>query len=151
MVYEIKGIPVCGIQLGLFGKEQTYNNTMLHHGPFISNDSTLNPMPWLSVPFPLKVYAISLSTDAIDDNDDRVKCTFSVRKPKTTGSSYLSTGSGESNGDPVIFNDIYYKHHVYKKFVTEPSFDANQLIGLSMTTDEYMAVEFTVKLWCYQI
>lgn len=141
MVYEINGIPVCGIQLGFFASSGniTYKNFMLSHGPVLANSSDDSPACWLRLPFPIKVYALSLTTDF--DGQSLFNIDFTVRKILATDNTNRYTHDPANNprnkahigtvaGSTVYFNDIEERHHQVRIFSNEPTLAANDSIGL---------------------
>jgi hypothetical protein len=157
MSYDIIGDPVCGIQLGFFGAgNSSYNYKMLSHGPVDGNHYGYNQVPWLCMPFPIKVYAISFTTDS--DGEYETTCSFRVRK--STGDTYgTGTGTGTGTDDKewsyVQFTNIDDDHHEYRIFPDTttnpaPTFAAGESLGLMLNSGR-LQCEFTVKLWCYQI
>ena len=79
-----------------------FTNSMMSHGPVIDNTES-NRISWMRLPFPIKVYAISLTTDK--DDEAGVNFTFSVRKD-TDATYNSSTFTGSSTGSEVYFNSI---------------------------------------------
>jgi hypothetical protein len=166
MSYKINGVPVCGIQFGFFGRgNYKYTDTMLSHGPNIYNDFPNSNTPWLRVPVPLKVYAISLTTD---NDDDTTKRTFTFQVRKDTGATYtwssnngsnIGTSASEGTSASVTFSSITNFSAVNELFTDTttnpaPTFAKGESIGLLLSTNTTNATqenEFTVKLWCYQI
>jgi len=142
-------VPICGVQLGFYALgdgNANFTNSMMSHGP-VSDNNTNNRIPWMRLPFPIKVYAISLTTDK--DGEDGVNFSFSVRKD--TGSTYSSeTTTASSTGSTISFNSIDERHHEYRIFSSQPTFAKDDSIGLMVSTNADMQCEFSVKLWCYQ-
>jgi len=167
MGYDISGIPVCGIQLGLFASSGNikYNTFMLSHGPVLGNSSDDSPACWLRLPFPIKVYAISLTTDWDPEQKTLFDIDFEVRKipasgdntdryttkPSASYTRYQADTGNETGGSTVYFNDIEERHHQVRIFSPEPTLAANDSIGLLANSSISVQCEFTVKLWCYQI
>ena len=143
-------VPLCNIQFGFWAISDgnaNFTNSMMSHGPVIDNTES-NRISWMRLPFPIKVYAISLTTDK--DDEAGVNFTFSVRKD-TDATYNSSTFTGSSTGSEVYFNSIVELHHEYRIFGTAPTFAKNDSIGLMVSTNSDIQCEFSVKLWCYQI
>jgi hypothetical protein len=151
MVYEINGIPVCGITFNFFSPGNGgHSSLMLSHGSIAGNEYT-SRANWIRLPFPIKVYALSITTDG--DDESGVNMTFQVRKD--TGNTYTNYSYlGEANGSSISYTSLDERHHESHIFSDQPTFATGDSIGLETKrtggSGEQNA-EYTIKLWCYQI
>ena len=151
MAYSINGVPVCGITFNFFAPpNSSASSIMLSHGSVTANDYGSRAI-WIRLPFPIKVYALSITTDA--DSEGGVNMTLQVRKD--TGATYTSNDNhGTGIGDVVTYTSLDERHHEYHIFSSEPTLAKNDSIGLRYARtggSSNMDSEYTVKLWCYQI
>jgi len=148
--FTINGIPVCGTTFNFYAADgnRTYSNYMLSHGSTLGNfmDSMAR---WIRLPFPIKVYALSFTTDT-DPDQSPFNIAFTVRKD--TGDTYDgSNGTGVVTGSTETISNADTAHHQYCIFSSEPTFVKGDSIGLMVSSNIGIGCEFTVKLWCYQI
>ena len=150
-LYSINNVPICTTSLGFYtnGANQSFNNNAMIVAPTHTNDDG-NDIYYISLPFAVKVYAISVSNDRDSTSDDNnLDATFQV---VTT-----NVGDADNEGTPVdegttaVFNNIDwgYRHHI--NFSTQPNIAANKSIGLRITTSEIAHNEISAWLWCYQV
>jgi hypothetical protein len=155
--------PLCSVCLGFFQRANPNASGLMLHAPVHSN-SVNNPVNFMTLPFEVKVYAVSLSLDtgsATTDTDYAERTyTFQV----ANGSLFTFGGFNGTTllyeyslkGSEAIFTNVDEGDCNNTTFSTQATISANNKLGLllNITDSNGNAVtsgaEVCVKLWCYQ-
>jgi hypothetical protein len=135
-----QNVPICNICFGFYQRSVDNTTGLMNHAPTVDN-STANAIKWIAVPFRIKVYAISFSTD--DGVYGERDYTFQPRV-------YPGIADDTKRGSEKKFENIDENHYEKAVFTSEGVFSAGEKIGLGLILSGTSAAEICVKLWCYQ-
>ena len=135
-----QNVPICNICFGFYQRSVDNTTGLMNHAPTVDN-ATANAIKWIAVPFRIKVYAISFSTD-VGSYGER-DYTFQPRV-------YPGIADDTKRGSEKKFENIDENHYEKAVFTSEGVFGAGEKIGLGLVLSATSGAEICVKLWCYQ-